>query len=120
MANLESDELHRRFDKALKIGGNTHTPADIADAVKEGKMQAWQNGQSVILTEVIGYPQTNVLNVVIAVGELDDVLAMLPQLYDFGRQHDCTSIRMQGRKGWAKVLPKYGWEQPNVTFERKL
>lgn len=120
MANLEPEELKKRLNKALKIAGETHTPQDLSEAVKEGRMQAWQNGQSVVVTEVVGYPQKRVLNVFLAVGTLDEVMPIQPQLEEFGRQHGCYCIRMQGRKGWTKVLPNYGWEQTSVTFERML
>lgn len=120
MANLAPEELQKRLIKALKIGGETHNPADIAVAVKEGRMQAWQNGQSVVITEVIGYPQKRVLNVFIAVGSLDEVMAIQPQLEAFGREHGCYCLRMAGRKGWTKVLPNHGWKPSHVTFERAL
>jgi len=120
MANLDSEELQKRLLKALKIGGDTYTPADLAEAVKEGRMQAWQSGQSVVITEVIGYPQKRALNVFIAVGDLEEVMKLQPTLEKFGQEHGCYCIRMSGRKGWTKVLPNYGWKQTYVTFERNL
>lgn len=120
MAKLAPEELEKRLYKALRLGGETHTPVDIAEAVKEGKMQAWQNGQSVVITEVVGFPQKLVLNVFLAVGTLDEVMPIQSQLEEFGREHGCYCIRMQGRKGWTKVLPDYGWQQTSVTFERML
>lgn len=120
MATLDPEELQKRLLKALKIGGNTYTPADLAEAVKEGRMQAWQNGQSVVITEVIGYPQKRVLNIFLAVGELNEIMELEPQLQKFGMEHGCYCIRMTGRKGWAKVLSKYGGKQTYITFERAL
>lgn len=83
-------------------------------------MQAFQNGESVTITEVIGYPQKRVLQVVLAVGELEDVLALIPEMEAFGKKHGCSSMRMFGRKGWSKVLPKIGWKSPGVTYEKAL
>lgn len=120
MANLETSDLYKRLDKALAIGGGTHSPADIWEAVKEGRMQAFQQNQSVVVTEVMGFPQKRVLNVVLAVGEMDDVLSLIPEMEEFGRQHGCEKMHMQGRKGWLKVLPKMGWTQPRVVLERLL
>lgn len=120
MAKLAPEELQKRLAKALKIGGDTYTPADLAAAVKEGRMQAWQEGQSVVITEVIGYPQKRVLNVFLAVGSMDEVMSIQPQIEAFGRQHGCYCLRMSGRKGWSKVLPKHGWKPSYVTFERAL
>ena len=54
-------------------------------------------------------------------GYLDEVLSLIPDLEDFAREHGCKAIRMQGRKGWARVLPSYGWkEDKQVIFERAL
>lgn len=120
MANLETSDLQNRLIKALKIGGNSHNPADIWEAVREGRMQAFQKGQSVTVTEVMAYPQKRVMNVVLAVGNMDEVLGLIPEMEDFAKQHGCSSIRMFGRKGWAKVLPNIGWKSPGVIYEKAI
>lgn len=121
MATLDHSELQRRLLKALDVAGKTHAPEDVARAVEEGRMQAWNNGDSLVITEVLGFPRTQVLNVFLAVGNLDEVTGLIPEMMAFGREHGCTKIRMQGRRGWARVLPKLGWkEDRQVIFERTL
>lgn len=84
-------------------------------------MQAWMNGDSLVITEVMQFPKTAALNVVVAVGNLDEVMALQPSLEAFGRQHGCKAMRMEGRRGWSKVLPKHGWKaDPKVIYERAL
>lgn len=96
-------------------------PADVAEAVREGRMQSWVNGDSCVITEVLEYPRANALNVFLAVGNLDEVLDLIPMMAEFGRAQGCTKMRMQGRKGWARVLPDLGWhEQKQVIYERAL
>jgi hypothetical protein len=121
MAKLDPELLHRRLRRALNVGGNTHTPDDIALAVGEGRMQSWVNGDSLVVTEVMQFPRKNALNVVLAVGNLEEVLATIPDFEAFAREHGCSLMRMEGRKGWARVLPAYGWAQDNkVIFERSI
>ena len=121
MAKLGPDEFHNRLNRALAVGGNTHGPDDIAAAVEEGRMQAWTKGDSLIVTEVLEFPKAKAVNVVLAVGRLDEVLSLMPDLEAFAREHDCRALRMEGRKGWARVLPHYGWKaDPKVIFERSL
>jgi len=121
MVKLDSAELQRRLLRALDVGGNTHTPADVALAVHEGRMQAWTHDDSLIVTQVDQFPRCNRLNTVLAVGRINDLVAMGSDIYAFGREHDCSAIRMEGRLGWASVLPRYGWKQTNkVIFERAL
>jgi hypothetical protein len=107
--------------RALDVAGKTHAPADVAEAVKAGKMQAWTRGDSLVVTEVLEYPRRNALNVFLAVGNLDEVLSLIPDMAAFGREHGCTTMRMQGRRGWARVLPRLGWqEEKQVIYERAL
>ena len=121
MANLDHTELQRRLMRALDVAGKTHGPDDVARAVDEGRMQAWTAGDSLVVTEVLNYPQARALNVFLAVGNLDEVLSLLPDLEAFGREHGCEKMRMEGRKGWARVLPSHGWKENKlVIYERTL
>jgi len=121
MARLDPDELQKRLARALKVGGDTHTPADVARAVQEGRMQAWLNGDTVVVTEIVQYPRGSSINIFLAVGNLDEVMALQPQIEAFGKAHGCDRMHMIGRPGWKAVLPKFGWEQkPRAFFERTL
>ena len=121
MATLGPEDLRRRLNRALAVAGNTHAPEDVAQAIKEGRMQAWTEGRSLVVTEVLEYPQAKALNVFLAVGSLDEVMAIQPRIEAFGREHGCKVMRMEGRKGWRRVLPDYGWREDNkVIYERAL
>ena len=121
MATLAPDELRRRLLRALSVAGNTHAPEDVAKAVEEGRMQAWTRGESLVVTEVREFPKFSALNVFLAVGNLDEVLSLIPDMEAFARAHGCKTMRMEGRKGWRRVLPDYGWkEDQKVIYERAL
>ena len=121
MAKLDPEELNRRLARALEVGGNTYSPDDIMDACSEGRMQAWMQGDSLVVTELLTFPRAKAVNIVIAVGLLDDVMSLQPEIEAFGRAHGCKVMRMEGRKGWARVLPRHGWREDNkVIFERAL
>lgn len=121
MAKLGPDALKKRLERALRVGGGTHTPADISAEVAAGRMQAWVRNDSLVVTEIVHYPRVAVANIVIAVGALEDVMALQPDIEEFARQQGCNALRMVGRKGWAAVLPKHGWKADhNVIFERSL
>lgn len=121
MAKLGPEELQKRLRKALAVGGDTHDPQDIAAAIERGEMQAWVNGDSLVITEVVHFPRLSVVNIVIAVGSLSEVMSLQPAIEDFARQHNCAALRMQGRKGWERVLPHHGWKaDQKVIFERTL
>ena len=46
-----------------------------------------------------------------------DILNMLE---DFARGMDCKYTSVYGRKGWARALRKYGYEEPFVTLMKEL
>ena len=84
-------------------------------------MQAWVAGGSLVVTEVLAFPQKRVLHIVFAVGTLEDVLALQPQFEDFGREHGCAKVVMEGRLGWEKILPDEGWTKiEQVRFGKEL
>lgn len=121
MGTLAPEELRRRVAEALEQGGGIFTPADVRDAIQDGRMQAWTKNDSLVVTEVLAFPRKRILHIVFAVGELDDVLALQPQFEAFGREHDCDKVVMEGRAGWDKILPKEGWSKiEQVRFGKDL
>lgn len=120
MATLRPDELTKRLSRALEIGGNLHSPADIVAAVKEGRMQSFEKGQSVIVTEILGYPNGSVMNLYICVGNLEEILALLPEVEKFAKDHGCKMLHMGGRKGWAKFADKLGWKHDRIVLTKDL
>lgn len=121
MTPLSPDELGRRFIRSLAVAGGTHTADDILSAVDSGKMQVWGQGGTVVVTELIAFPQFNVIQIVTAFGALDDVMALSPAIEQFGRENGASQMRMIGRQGWLKVLPNHGWQQDKrVLFVKDL
>lgn len=120
MASLSTEELEKRFLKALEGLGGAYDVDDIVQRVSEGTLQSWQRGQSVVVTEVLGYPRKKVVNMLLAVGDLDDIMSLQDEIATWGRDLGCASMVMSGRKGWNKVLPKHGWTNGRCIFELDL
>lgn len=38
---------------------------------------------------------------------------------EFGRMNGCTTMTLAGRKGWTKVLDKYGWKESFVVMSKE-
>lgn len=120
MATLRPDQLQARLKRALKIGGDLHNPTDIAKAVHEGRMQSFEKGQSVVVTEILGYPNGSVMNLYLCVGNKDEIFELLPEVEKFAKDHGCKSLHMGGRKGWAKFADKLGWKQDRIVLTKDL
>lgn len=114
-------KIEQKIARALKVAGGTHTLDDINAAISTGHMQMWEKGSSVVITELVSFPQYNVIQIVMAVGNLDEVMALQPAIEIFGRENGASRMRMMGREGWSVVLPRYGWKQDKrVLFEKDL
>lgn len=108
------------MQKALHLAGDTHTVEDVIGALEKGEMQAFWSDNAMIVTQIVQHPRKKELNVFLAFGDLDEVMALQPQLADFGRKHDCSFMVMSGRMGWQKVLPHHGWAKVGVTYALPL
>lgn len=117
---------HRQqIESALAYSGGTHTYEDVQAAVEAGDLQYWPGPRSVVITEIMQYPQTRVLNFFLAgaeTGHLAELEAMYPEIEKWGRTQGCTVAVMSGRKGWERsfLTRKEGWEPKLVFFEKQL
>lgn len=119
-ARIGSSELQRRLERALAIAGNTHTLADIKDALDRREMQAWVKGDSFAITSVHQAPRKKILNVFLAVGELEDVLSLEPQIEDFARSEGCDFIEAIARPGWRRSAAHRGWKSKQEIYRKEL
>jgi hypothetical protein len=113
-------EMRRRLQKALDLAGNTHEIDDVVAGVRSGALQAFSSENAFVVTEIAVAPRKKWLNVFLAVGQLDEVMELQPQVEAFGREQGCEFMVMTGRKGWLKVLPEYGWRENGVSYARPL
>jgi len=112
----------KKLQRALDMDGNRHTIATVADQIERGVARLWVNGESVVVTQVIDYPNLRALNFWLAAGTLPEVRAMLPEIYEYGRREGCTQAESTCRKGWARVMEDDGWKRADkvVVMTRAL
>ena len=108
------------INDALEYNGGTHDLSDIIQGVLSGEMQIWPAPNGVAITQILRYPRKQVLHVLLAAGEMDQLTDMLDAASDWGRAQKCTSMTMAGRHGWARVLPKHGWKQTMIAMEKEI
>lgn len=106
--------------KALHLAGDTHTVADVVDAISAGRMQAFWGLNAGVITQIVEHPRKKELNVFLAFGDLSGVMRLQPEIAEFGRKHGCSFMVMSGRLGWQRVLPEHGWSQVGVTYALPL
>lgn len=108
-----------KLQRALDAAGNTYTLDDLRALIAARGAQLWRvNECSVIVTEIIQYPQKRVLNVFLAAGELGPILDAVPDLEAFAKDMKCDWIELTGRRGWLRKLN--GWRPKSVTMTKEI
>lgn len=110
------------IEAALYYANGSHTFEDVATEVGAGTMQCWLGQASVIITEIVQYPQYRVLNFFLAGGDRSELEAMYPAAEEWGRVQGCKRAVMLARKGWEKtfIVKKEGWTPTLVAFEKLI
>lgn len=112
--------LLTKLERALKVGGNTHTVGDVYLGLESGHYQGWFTDNAGVITQIVNTPQKKWLNCFLAFGDLEEVMSLQPKIVAFGKEHGCSFMAMTGRWGWQKVLPKYGWTHKTVSMALPL
>lgn len=95
-----------------------HSLLELVERVRNGTFLAIDCNGAVLIVEILE-GENRVLNVVaiggrLMVSWLDQVMDCLKRL---ARDQQCSKIRVQGRKGWEKVLAGYGYTPRAVILE---
>ena len=111
---MKDEDLLRRFQKALDVGGNLYAIEDIVAEVAAGTMQWLQssNGAFHAVTTICNFPRRKVLLVVLGFGRMRDGAfeEVHDQIVALARSEGCAFIETGGRTGWARALSEKNWE----------
>jgi len=116
MTEEDINELRSKVEKALERGGGTHSFDDVVRGLMTGDMQAFSKNKTIVVTQIVNAPRKRWLNIFVAAGEYKDVMSMQEEILDFAAGYGCEFMAMNGRKGWAKILPRYGWSDVSVSY----
>jgi hypothetical protein len=107
---IDLEAYRPQIEAALAYSGGTHLFEDVVQGVIDGRMQAWVNGDTIAITEVVVFPRKKTLHCFLAGGKLRGVIEMMPSAIAWGQVQGCTAFTVAGRKGWMRVLSRHGWE----------
>lgn len=80
--------------------------ADLLDRLLTKRAHLWISADSAGVTEIT---DNNTLHVWLAGGTLAGLLDMLADVEGFARVLGCRAVELSGRKGWHRVMTKYGF-----------
>jgi hypothetical protein len=101
--------------------GGTYTETDVVAALMAGQMGLWIYRGSALVTNLNIYPRLKELNIFIAGGHMEDVMAFVPSLEAHAREIGCQRFKQDGRWGWRKWEKDYpGFRFHNVSLVKDL
>jgi hypothetical protein len=92
---------------------------DIKQMCAGNLMQLWYVPEThALVTQIQDRPLCRTLMIVLCGGEgLEQAPAVTKLLEEYGRAMRCTEARIQGRRGWGRVL---GYESMETIMRKKL
>lgn len=119
--NEEFERLRHHVVAALEYSGGSHAVEDIAEGIRQEHFQLWPGANSVIVTEIIVYPQLKNLHFFLAGGDLDELQLMHPLIESWGKSEGCSRVSLAGRKGWERTfLRDSGYEPKWFVMSKDL
>lgn len=112
--------LDRLFEKALAVGGATHTREDVVAKIRSGEFHCLHNEDALVVFGVVDEPRVRSLHVFVVAGDFRRVMDLEPQLIAFAKEQGCKFMTTTGRKGFLRRLPAFGWKPSYVTFRKEL
>ena len=102
------------------LEGSFFTIEDVARALADNRAQLWPGKNAVIVTEIQTYPNERVIQVWLAGGDMQEIMQMAAGLESWARLNGCSSVLVEGRQGWARVLKEQGYEPYSYTAVKRL
>lgn len=103
----EFQRLSPHIINALEYANDSHDIIDVWDAINSGKAQFFSMENSVIITEIVDYPQKSVCRIWLAGGDMDELLEGEKHVAELAKSHGCQGMEIIGRKGWERTLTDY-------------
>jgi len=117
------------LSKAIDYGQGESTTTDYLRKVLNNQAHCWavideeRNIVGAGLTQFINYAQHTTLHVISFSGDdFENQSKVFETVEQFARDAGCKSIEQWGRKGWAKLLPKYvpGFKEVYTVMRKDL
>jgi len=94
--------------------------SDVQGLMLSGALLLWEGKKSAILTEDVTYPHHRAVQVWLAGGDMDEIIAMTPGLEAAARMRGCDRVLIEGREGWQKALAGLDYKPFSFTVVKEL
>lgn len=117
---MNDSVYHKKLARALDRMGGLYTVHDILARIAAGDMQSFAHGNSWVITSVVDYPRRRVLDVLVAVGDIDDILFLHDVVVDYASKVNASLIRAYGRPGWDQFVKQHKWRVVNHVYYKEM
>ena len=94
---------------------------DVRGMLTAGEAQLHTTPKGCIVTCIDEYPcGTRIMSMLLAGGELLELLVLADLVEEWGRQEGCTHVRLEGRKGWERALASRGYRSEGIVLSKEL
>jgi|TARA_R100000687_G_C6321948_1_gene105460 hypothetical protein len=118
------DKVHPFLDRVQEHTEGELNSEDFLEPLTHGDMQLWiftkdNEVHSVMVTQIIDYPQKKILRVISLAGEsFEEIKYFQENLEVFALKMECSALELWGRKGWKKLLPD--WNDTYIVYTKDL
>jgi hypothetical protein len=107
---------HAKLARLLDRMGGLWTVQDILVAIAEGRMQSFVEGDSWAITQIAKFPRATVLEILIALGDIEECRRLHGKILQYARDHDISLVQAYGRRGWLNHPLTAGWKIRTKSF----
>jgi hypothetical protein len=113
---MTAHPYHAKLARLLDRMGGLYHVQDILAAIAEGRMQSFAEGDSWAITQIADFPRTRLLEILIALGDIDQCRILHDRILQYASDHDIGLVQAYGRRGWFDHPLTYGWKIKTKSF----
>ena len=120
--NINDPKMTARMEKALRLGDNVYSFADVQEGLKSGNMQGHVEGKTWAITQIHDWPQKRVVNILFVVGvieDLEDIERLEKKIETWAVSIGADIVTAVGREGWWHLRTP-GWKKTGVLYSKDL
>lgn len=107
-------------EKALQRGGGYYSLPDLVSMVRDGEAQAFQHGNSTVVTQLADYPNHREIVFWVGAGRWDEILQLVPAFYDYAAKEGCTRAVSYAPATLDKKMKALGFKEAFRVYTMEL
>lgn len=115
------------IEKSLQYSDHKYTLQSIEHSLLKDESQLWLARDEkdrllcACVTTIVIYPNDKRLSILFCGGEgARDWLCFIQVLKSFALNHGCSAMEIYGRRGWVKLLKRYGFKESGVILTNRF